>query len=174
MGDRKLSTGASSLSKPTPDLPLLRDEDQPFVYNISMYNRPYRFEFYDTASPDNYTVLRPGYVLLCYDINDRGSLVNVQHFWWPKMIEWYMKARDDIPIMLLGLKRDLRDEGERVDTIYPQEGHRISAELRCDQFAECSAVTGELMGEVFDDVARKAAKTTTSKGAMGDVDCTIM
>ena len=170
----KLSTGAASIRTHTPNLPLLRDEDQPFVYNISMYNRPYRFEFHDTAAPDNYTLLQPDYVLLCYDISDRRSLVNVQHAWWPKMVEWYMKARDDIPIMLLGLKRDLRVEGGDVDTIYPQEGHRVSAELRCDQYAECSAVTGELMGEVFEDVARRAAKTTTSAGGIGEMSCTIV
>lgn len=144
------------------------------MYNISMYNRPYRFEFYDTASPLNYTLMQPDYVLLCYDISDRGTLVNVQHVWWPKMIEWYMKASDGIPIMLLGLKRDLREEGEQIDTIYPQEGHNMSAQLRCDQYAECSAMTGELMGEVFEDVARRAAKTTTSQGAIEEMSCKIM
>lgn len=31
----------------------------------------------------------------------------------------FARERDDIPVMLLGLKRDLRVEGE--ETIYPQE-----------------------------------------------------
>ena len=90
------------------------------------------------------------------------------------MIEFYMRARDDIPVMLLGLKRDLRAEGPGTDTIYPQEGHRVSAELRCDQYAECSALTGEFMDKVFEDVARKAAKTTTSNGGIGQMSCSIM
>ena len=85
-----------------------------------------------------------------------------------------MKDREDIPIMLLGMKRDLRDEGEGIDTIYPQEGHRVSAEMRCDQYAECSAISGELMAEVFEDVARRAAKTTTENGGMGEMSCRIM
>ena len=89
-------------------------------------------------------------------------------------MEWYMKTKDDIPIMLLGLKRDLRVEGEGIETLYPQEGHRVSAELRCDQYAECSAVTGELMMEVFEDMARRAAKTTMSKGGMGEMSCEVM
>ena len=88
------------------------------------------------------------------------------------MISWYMKARDDIPIMLLGLKRDLRVEEEGV--IIPQEGHRIAAEMRADQYAECSAMTGELMNEVFEDIARRAAKTTTEAGGMGEMNCGIM
>ncbi len=90
------------------------------------------------------------------------------------MIELYMKAQDAIPVMLLGLKRDLRSEGPGVDTIYPQEGHRVSAELRCDQYAECSTLTGELMGEVIEDMARKAAKTTLPNGGMNEMNCSTM
>ncbi|KAI7366534.1 hypothetical protein KC328_g18460, partial [Hortaea werneckii] len=33
----------------TTALPVLRDLDQPFPFDIRMYNRPYRFEFSDTA-----------------------------------------------------------------------------------------------------------------------------
>ena len=103
----------------TTDLPLLRDLDQPFVYDIRMYNRSYRFEFYDTASPENYTLLQPDFVILCYDISDRNSLVNVQQVWRKDIVRNYAEDREDIPVMLLGMKRDLRREEEGV--IYPQE-----------------------------------------------------
>lgn len=75
-----------------------------------------------------------------------------------------MKQRDDIPVMLLGLKRDLRKEEEGL--IYPEEGVRVAQELRCDRYAECSAATGELMDQVIEDVARTAAKTTTEGGGL--------
>lgn len=84
-----------------------------------MYNRRYRFQFHDTASPEHYSLLKPDFIVLCYDINDRSSLVNAQQVWFKRMVESYMKDRDDIPIMLLGLKRDLREEKPGV--IYPQE-----------------------------------------------------
>lgn len=84
-----------------------------------MYNRYYRFEFFDTASPEHYTLLKPDFIVLCYDINNRRSLINVQQVWFKRMVESYMKDRDDIPIMLLGLKRDLREE--KAGVIYPQE-----------------------------------------------------
>ena len=45
--------------------------------------------------------------------------MNVQQVWFKQMVESYMKDRDDIPVMLLGLKRDLRVEKPGV--IYPQE-----------------------------------------------------
>ena len=97
----------------------MRDLDQPFVYDIRMYNRSYRFEFSDTASPEHYTLLRPDFVILCFDITDRRSLINVQQVWRKDVVRHYAHSREDIPIMLLGLKRDLRVEAE--ETIYPQE-----------------------------------------------------
>ena len=77
-----------------------------------MYNRPYRFEFYDTASPENYTLLRPDFVILCFDIGDRESLTNVQQIWRKDVYRYFTRTADNIPVMLLGLKRDLRDEQE--------------------------------------------------------------
>ncbi len=60
-------------------MPNLRDLDQPFVYDVRMYNRPYRLEFYDTSSPENWTLLQPGLVVLCFDICDRTSLESVKN-----------------------------------------------------------------------------------------------
>jgi len=115
----RLSHGRNAARLKTADLPLLRDLDQPFVYDIRMYNRAYRFEFSDTASPENYTLLHPNFVILCYDINDRRSLVNAQQVWRKDVIRHYAVEDESIPVMLLGLKRDLREEGEEM--IDPQE-----------------------------------------------------
>ena len=54
------------------------------------------------------------------------------------------------------------------------QGYRIAQELHCDRYAECSAVTGELIKEAFEDIAKVAAMTTTEKGAQGEGGCTIM
>ncbi|KAI4151129.1 MAG: hypothetical protein L6R39_002111 [Caloplaca ligustica] len=114
----RLSRGQNSPSA-TGSLPVLHDLDQPFVFNISMYNRPYRFEFFDTASPENYTLLRPDFIILCYDITDRRSLINVQEVWRKEVTRHYRRDGEDVPLMVLGLKRDARVEEEGV--IYPQE-----------------------------------------------------
>ena len=159
-----------------------------------MYNRPYRFHFYDTASPENYTLLRPDFIVVCYAIDDRQTLKNAQAAVMTDVVKNFARERDDIPIMLLGLKRDLRVEGE--GTIYPQEvsrcfqilalrdrdwglmysakGYRIAQEMRCDRYAECSALTGELMDEVSEDIARTAAKTTTEAGGLSSGGCGLM
>jgi Ras family protein A len=74
---RRISKGSDSHSSKQPII-LLRDNDQPFVFDISFFNRPYRFEFYDTASPENWTLLQPDVIVLCYDVSSRLSLINVQ------------------------------------------------------------------------------------------------
>ena len=172
----KLAGGASTITRavsPSNPLPTLRDLDQPFVYNIRMYNRPYRFEFSDTASPDNYTLLTPSLIIMCYDVSSRASLVSVQEYWSDLVAKTWLMHNEEIPVCLLGLKRDLRVEKEGV--IYPQEGHKVAQELRCDMYCECSAVTGELMEEVFEDVARRAARTTTQNGGLSQMQqCSIM
>ena len=171
----KLSMGMSRITSPispSNPLPTLRDFDQPFIYNIRMYNRPYRFEFYDTASPDNYTLLKPDIILMCYDITSRASLMNVDEVWSKQVALTWLAYKESIPVCLLGLKRDLRREEPGV--LYPQEAHKIAQGLRCDMYCECSAMTGELMEEVFEDIARRAARTTTENGALSEQQCTIM
>ncbi|KAI4266689.1 MAG: hypothetical protein LQ337_008705 [Flavoplaca oasis] len=167
----RLSQGQNA-PKGSGPLPKLHDLDQPFIFEISMYNRPYRFEFYDTACPENYTLLQPNFVILCFDVTDRRSLINVPRVWRKDVTRHYKKDGDDPPLMMLGLKRDARVEEEGV--IYPQEGYRIAQEMRCDRYAECSALTGELVREVFEDIARTAAKTTTDAGGLTQGGCIVM
>ena len=77
-----------------------------------------------------------------------------------------------MPSMLLGLKRDLRTEAAA--TVVPYEAYRVAQELRCDRYAECSAVTGELLDEVLEDIAIIGAKTTTEAGALNEPNCSIL
>nr|POE99421.1 rho-related gtp-binding protein rhoa-a [Quercus suber] len=170
---------------PSAPLPKLRDLDQPFPFDIRMYNRSYRFEFYDTASSENYTLLKPAVLIMCYSIADPESLSNLRTR-WKLLVESHFNYNEELPVVVLGLKRDIRQKEDydgRVrqvapndatdeDTqpingrtfVYPQEALRISQEMRCDRYCECSALTGELCREVFEDIAKTAAKTTTEKG----------
>lgn len=131
-----------------------------------MYNRPYRFEFSDTASPTNYTLLRPAVIILCYSIADPQSLTNV-HTYWKQIVEKHFNYDESLPVILLGLMRDVRqkedydgrvkkmaisDNVQEDDAqvlngrtfVYPQEAVRIAQEMRCDRYCECSALTGEV------------------------------
>ena len=79
-------------------------------------------------------MLRPDLAILCFDINNRGSLENVQKKWRKEVYIHYTQEETRMPVMLLGLKRDLRKEGEGM--IWPQEAYRIAQEMRCDRCAD--------------------------------------
>lgn len=184
----------------TGPLPRLHDLDQPYTFNIKLYNRPYQFQLYDTASPTNYTLLKPAVLVMCYNIADPKSLHNVSTN-WRCLVETHYNYDEMLPVILLGLQRDVRsredyqghvrrlatyptpDEREDSDDallngrnfVYPQEGLRLAQEMRCDRYCECSALTGELCREVIEDISRTAAKTTTAKGAKSEgPPCSIM
>ena len=129
-----------------------------------MYNRHYRFDFYDTASPENYTLLHPAVVVLCFSIASPESLKSV-YTHWKTLVETHFNDNDSLPVILLGLKRDVRsqedyggsvkpmesstgpDDQQPVNGrkfVYPQEALRIAQEMRCDRYCECSAMTGEV------------------------------
>jgi len=128
-----------------------------------MYNRPYRFEFYDTASSTNYTLLKPAMLILCYDISDPDSLQSLKTR-WKYEVETHFNYDENLPVVVLGLKRDVRSradydgkvrrpEGEGEGDgevlsgrsfVYPQEGLQVAQEMRCDRYCECSALTGEV------------------------------
>lgn len=94
-------------------------------------------------------------------------------------MQHYDVLEHSTPVMLLGLKRDLRtneeDEEGNFVCVMPEEGLRASSEMRCDRYAECSALTGELLWEAVEDITRTAAGTTTEKGGFSDgPGCSLM
>ncbi|KAJ5492887.1 hypothetical protein N7539_001633 [Penicillium diatomitis] len=169
----KRSMPSSSGFTPDTEFEILRDSDQPFIFDIRFSKKTFTLEAYDTSSPNqHWSSLRPDVVVLAFDISNRETL-NGLKAWRHDIIRYFQRGVGErIPVMMLGLKRDLRKEGEGI--IYPQETYRIAQELRCDRYAECSAVTGELLAETFEDLARLAGMTTTDKGAQTAGGCTIL
>ncbi|KAH0832467.1 hypothetical protein FOPE_01225 [Fonsecaea pedrosoi] len=122
----------------------------------------------------------PAFAIIAFSISSRDSLYNAQHYWRHQLSLHYHDLEHTMPVMLLGLKRDERTEERREDGSYecvmPQEALRVAQEMYCDRYAECSAVTGELMFEVLEDITRTAAKTTTKEGGglSGTNACSVM
>jgi GTPase SAR1 family protein len=194
----RISQGRQNLQSRAP-ITLLRDIDQPFVFEIRSRKGQYRFEFYDTSSPENWKLLRPDLVIICYDISQRLSLINLQRvvcspsfhpsiptpfpsnpnfltpcLQWIKEVRSVFPTSDVLPVLVLGLKRDLRSEDDPNGIIYPQEGYQAAQAMRVDKYIECSAVKGELMTEAFDDVCSTALQTTTPDGGQSEGGCMVM
>lgn len=93
---------------------------------------------------------------------------------WIKEVRSTFASSDVLPVLVLGLKRDLRSEDDLNGIIYPQEAYRVAQEMRADKYMECSAATGELVTEVFDDICTTAIRTTTPAGGQSEGGCAIM
>ncbi|KAJ4422836.1 hypothetical protein N0V82_002492 [Gnomoniopsis sp. IMI 355080] len=168
----RISQGHSNLTGKS-QITLLRDIDQPFIFEISFGRRRYRLEFYDTSSPDSWRLLRPDLVLLCYDISQRLSLIHLQRI-WIKEVRTTFQTESTLPLAVVGLKRDLRSEDDPNGIIYPHEGLQVAQEIRADKYMECSAVTGELLQLTFEELCSMAARTQTVDGAQSDGGCCAM
>jgi Ras homolog gene family, member A len=145
-----------------------------------MRGRPFRFCFYDTASPTNYTLLRPNFIILCFDISNRSTLCSLGGQ-WKKQVDGQFNLDEAIPVMVLGLKRDLRKEWKRDEnnllrgeSVMPLEGLGQAQKMRVDKYAECSALTGDLFREVLEDIAQTAVRTTLDGGGKTEGVCQVM
>ncbi|KAK3315025.1 P-loop containing nucleoside triphosphate hydrolase protein [Apodospora peruviana] len=168
----RISQGGQNLAGRKP-ITLLRDMDQPFVFEIRTRKGEYRFEFHDTSSPESWRLLQPDMVIICYDISQRLSLINMERV-WIKEFRTTFASSDILPLLVLGLKRDLRSETDHNGIIYPQEAYQVSQEMRADKYMECSAVTGELLGETFEDICKTGLQTTTAEGGQSEGACVVM
>ncbi|ORY55086.1 P-loop containing nucleoside triphosphate hydrolase protein [Pseudomassariella vexata] len=168
----RTSQGSNALDG-TVEITPLRNLDQPFIFEMRNRKHQYRLEFYDTSAPENWRLLEPDLVIICYDISQRLSLINMQRV-WIKEVRANFKAEASLPVVVLGLKRDLRSEDDPNGIIYPQEAYRISQEIRADKYVECSAVTGDLLKLAFEEICSTAMKTTTLGGGQSDGGCVIM
>ncbi|KAG5914835.1 hypothetical protein E4U53_004578 [Claviceps sorghi] len=176
LGDEKCgkTTFLSRLSaaEHTNPIPLLRDIDQPFVFNVQLDNKNYRLEFFDTSSPDNWRLLDPDVIIICYDISQRLSLINMKR--WVDEVKRSFRRSDTLPVVILGLKRDLRSEHDPNGIIYPQEAYQVAQSIRADRYVECSATTGELLKPAFGDICKTATKTTTPAGGQTAGGCVVI
>lgn len=56
-------------------LELLRDGDQPFIYDIRFSRKTFTLELYDTSNPNqHWSTLKPDVVVLAFDISNRETL----------------------------------------------------------------------------------------------------
>jgi Ras homolog gene family, member A len=93
---------------------------------------------------------------------------------WIKEVRLTFQSESQLPIVVLGLKRDLRSEQDANGIIYPQEAYRVAQEMRADKYAECSTITGELFKLAFEEIFNTAMKTTTAAGGQSEGGCVTM
>ncbi|KAI8897582.1 ras family-domain-containing protein [Globomyces pollinis-pini] len=119
-------------------------------------------EIWDTAGQDEYTRLRPfAYtnahaVILCFAIDRLDSFNNINQKWLPELKHYC----NGLPIMLIGLKSDLRNNSKVDDYCVPRErALELEANEVVAKYMECSAKTGVNIIRAMETVALLSLET---------------
>ncbi|KAL8797948.1 MAG: hypothetical protein Q9182_007094 [Xanthomendoza sp. 2 TL-2023] len=137
---------------------------------------------WDTAGQEDYERLRPlayakaHVILIGFSVDTPDSLDNVKHKW----VEEANERCPGVPIILVGLKKDLREdplaqEEMRKKSLHfttDNEGSNAAREIGARKYLECSSLTGEGVDDVF-EAATRAALLTFEKGERGGC-CVIL
>lgn len=88
----------------------------PSTFSVSLFNRPYDVNIYRSESTlfiDPFPS-KIDFAILCYAVDSRESLYNCQFYWRKQFADRYERELGlTVPVMLLGLKRDLRTDATR-------------------------------------------------------------
>ena len=105
---------------------------------------------WDTAGQEEFDKLRPlsypgsDIVCICFSLVDEPSLQNTRDKWLPEVQDNVA----GVPIFLVGLKADLRDEMPDV-AVSTDKGEALVADLGATQYWEVSAKTHTHVDELF-------------------------
>ncbi|KAI1820405.1 GTP-binding protein rho2 [Xylaria intraflava] len=153
-----------------------------YVTDCRVDGKSVQLALWDTAGQEDYERLRPlayakAHVLLIgFSIDTPDSLDNVKHKW----IEEATERCPGVPIILVGLKKDLRDDPVAIEEmrkkslkfVTERQGEAAAQEIGARKYLECSSLSGEGVDDVF-EAATRAALLTFEKGESGGC-CVIL
>ncbi|KAF2188209.1 ras-domain-containing protein [Zopfia rhizophila CBS 207.26] len=131
---------------------------------------------WDTAGQEEYDRLRPlsypetDILFVCFAIDCPNSLENVMDKWYPEVLHFCPTT----PIMLLGLKSDLRNKKNCIDLlktqgltpVTPEQGRAVAKKMGA-MYMECSSKEQDGVEEIF-DMAVTLAVGEEHKGPSGE------
>lgn len=143
-----------------------------YVTDCRVDGKSVQLALWDTAGQEDYERLRPlayshaHVLLIAFSVDNVDSILNVEQKWWPEALH----NCPNVPIILVGLKRDKRDDpkvleeflrtSQRFVTQEQAEtcGRKINAEKHAGDryYLECSSLTGDGVDDVFEAATRKS------------------
>lgn len=143
-----------------------------YVTDCRVDSRDVQLALWDTAGQEDYERLRPlayskaHVILIGFSVESPDSLENVK-------AKWADEARErcpHCPIILVGLKKDLREDPEAQETmrkksmrfVTTKQGMEMKDNIGAKRYMECSSLTGDGVDDVF-EAATRAALTTFEK-----------
>jgi len=136
---------------------------------------------WDTAGQADYDRLRPlsyrdtDVFLLCFSVTSPASFENIMEKWYIE-IQHYSPG---VPIILVGTKKDLREDPDTLKELKAQslspisvkDAKKLAQDIGARCYIECSAVTQQNIKEIFDEAVRAVLY---KKPQGGDTKCCIM
>jgi len=154
-----------------------------YVTDCRVDGRSVQLALWDTAGQEDYERLRPlaysksHVILIGFSVDSPDSLENVRHKW----IEEARERCPDVPIILVGLKKDLREDPMAIEEmrkkslkfVTSREGTEMAQSCGARKYLECSSLIGEGVDDVF-EAATRAALLTFNDRKSGGGCCTIL
>ncbi|ODV72133.1 Rho family GTPase RHO5 CYBJADRAFT_178217 [Cyberlindnera jadinii NRRL Y-1542] len=137
--------------------------------NFAIRYKEYPLELWDTAGQEDYDRLRPlsypqtDIFLVCFSIVEPASFKNVKNKWIPEIRH---HSSDEIRIILVGTKSDLKDDPHTLDRLEESgnepvsqaEAKKLVKELGLQGYVECSAATQAGIEDVFETAIKSRRK----------------
>ncbi|TFK19785.1 transforming protein RhoA [Coprinopsis marcescibilis] len=144
-----------------------------YVTDLNVDGVPIELGLWDTATQGDYDRLRflvypnAHVVLVCFAFDSRSSLESVRSKWFPELQEFIPR----VPIILVGCKRDLREEAQPPPQLVSSDEAKALAEsIGAAKYLQCSAKTGKGVLELFQSAAKVSLQGPRKKGD----DCIVV
>ncbi|TGZ64221.1 hypothetical protein CRM22_006495 [Opisthorchis felineus] len=139
-----------------------------FVTDIMVDGKQVELSLWDTAGQEDYDRLRTlsypdtHVVIMCFSIDSPDSLINIREKWISE-VRYFCES---VPIILVGLKKDLRNDVStkhalqrmKQETVKYEQGRAMASEIGAEAYLECSAKHQEGVKEVFEAATRSALR----------------
>ncbi len=138
-----------------------------YVTDCRVDGKAVQLALWDTAGQEEYERLRPlsyakaNVILIGYAIDNPESLQNAKYKWFAEVSRYC----PGVPIILVGLKKDLRLNNSSRYAQYRQ-GEEAAKEIGARKYVECSSLTGEGVDNVF-EVATRISLTLPKDNSPG-------
>lgn len=135
-----------------------------YSVELNINNSMAQLHLWDTAGSEEYDRVRPlcypntNVVIICFSIADPISFHNVTHTWLPDVNPYCSTT----PILLVGTKRDLRENKEIVENlkekklspITQQQGMDLAKQIGAVGYFECASIQMAGLDEIFEKAAQ--------------------
>mmetsp|Transcript_2515 Transcript_2515/g.3328 ORF Transcript_2515/g.3328 Transcript_2515/m.3328 type:complete len:181 (+) Transcript_2515:51-593(+) len=128
-----------------------------FAVHIMVDEQAVYLGVWDTVGCDDHDAIRPlhypntNVYLICFSVSNRKSFEQVSNKWLPEVKRYGTNA----PVVLAGLKRDLRTEAiAKSNVVMFEEGVEKAKEIEAASYCEASTLADEGVTQLFHEVAR--------------------